>query len=194
VFRAFGTARGPGTGWPMSAPPSAPFGLSAVARNSSSCPACSLAVVAFPPRSAAVWTAFRRPSGTTRPSDSSRPFTTSSFRSRWPPRAAARAWRPRGLPGVRTQNFVPSPSPLRAPPDGIWASPPLDGSPRGLRASMALRFRSVRHCTVDFHWTALAGPPLVSLVLGSFRHGPKRTSTSSSAPMPGAPGSLRSAG
>ena len=98
-------------------------------------------------------------------------------------------------PRVRTQNFVPSPSPLRAPPDGIWASPPGGGSPCGWRASSALRLCSVRHCTSDFHWTALAVPPLVSLVMGSFRHGPKWTFTSCSAPMPGAlrAASLRSA-
>lgn len=74
----------------MAAPPSVPCGLSAVARNSSSCPACWLAVVAFPPRVAAVEAAFRRSCGTTRPSDSSRPFATLSFRSRWLPPAVAR--------------------------------------------------------------------------------------------------------
>jgi hypothetical protein len=52
--------------------------LSAVSSNSPSCPAVSLAVVDFPPRMfGAVGTAFRRPSGTVRPSDSSRLFVIS---------------------------------------------------------------------------------------------------------------------
>ena len=34
-------------------------------------------------------------------------------------------------PRVRTQNFVPTPSPLRTPPDGYRASPPEAGSPAG---------------------------------------------------------------
>ena len=186
MFRAFGTARGAGTGWPVSAPPSAPRGLSAVARNSSSCPACWLAVVAFPPRLSAGWsrlsTAFRY-YATIRLLSSHHHFVLSFsvVTARGCPRAEAER-----SPRVRTQNFVPSPSPLRAPPDGIWASPPGGGSPCGWRASSALRLCSVRHCTSDFHWTALAVPPLVSLVMGSFRHGPKWTFTSCSAPMPGA--------
>ena len=61
-----------------------------------------------------VGTAFRRPSGTTRPSDSSRPFVISSFvLDDYRPSAEAER-----SPRVRTQNFVPTPSPLRSPSDG----------------------------------------------------------------------------
>jgi len=51
LFCDFGTAYGAGKSWPSSAPSSAPCGLSAVSLNISSCFACSLAVIAFPPRS-----------------------------------------------------------------------------------------------------------------------------------------------
>jgi len=87
MFLDFGTAyRARGAGWPVRVPGTAPCGLSAVSRNRSRWPACSLAVVAFPPRSRrAVGTAFRRPSGTLRPSDSSRLVAISSFVSRWLP-------------------------------------------------------------------------------------------------------------
>ena len=78
VGRGFGTERRFGTGTPAPPSPPAPCGLSAVPRNSLSCPTCSLAVVAFPPRSRrAVGAAFRRPAGTMRPSDFSRPFAIS---------------------------------------------------------------------------------------------------------------------
>ena len=146
-------------------------------RTVSSCPASSLAVVAFPPRGLrAVGTAFRRPSGTTRPSDSSRPFVISFFRPRRLPPVRAEAER---SPRVRTQNFVPTPSPLRAPADGYWASLPMASSPPGRTPLTALRFRSVRYCTLGFHQTPPRGwrraNALVSLVLGSLRQGPKRT-------------------
>lgn len=74
VFLDFGTAyRTEAAGWPVSVPGTAPCGLSAVSGNSTRWPACSLAVVAFPPRGLrADETALRRPSGTTRPSDPSR--------------------------------------------------------------------------------------------------------------------------
>ena len=87
VFLDFGTAcRTEGAGWPVSVPGTAPCGLSAVSGNRSRWPACLLAVVAFPPRArCAVGTAFRRPCGTTRPSDSSRLMAISSFVSRWLP-------------------------------------------------------------------------------------------------------------
>src|SRR3989442_2624480 len=93
VLLDFGTAyRTAGAGWPVAAPGTAPCGLSAVSRNRVRWPARSLAVVAFPPRSRrAVGTAFRRPSGTTRPSDSSRLVAISSFVSRWlPPSGGSR--------------------------------------------------------------------------------------------------------
>jgi hypothetical protein len=150
-------------------------------------------VAAFPPRpAAAVGTVFRRPCGSTRPSDSSRLFAISSFRSRWLPPTQAEAER---SPRVRTQNFMPTPSPIRPPDRRIWASLPLASSPSGLDASSALRFRSVRHSTSDFHSTLprglllLAAQPsaLVSLVWGFLRQEPQRTFTSCSAPMPGAP-------
>ena len=51
-------------------------------------------------------------------------------------------------PRVRTQNFVPTPSPIRPPVRRIWASLPLASSPAGWDASAALRFRSVRYCIV----------------------------------------------
>jgi hypothetical protein len=41
----------------------------------------------------------------------------------------------------------------------IWASLPLTSSPTGSHAFTALRFRSVRHCTLDFHRTLPRGPP-----------------------------------
>src|SRR5712691_6469806 len=87
VVLDFGTVyRAEGTGRPVSVPGTAPCGLSAVSRNRSRWPARSLAVVAFPPRVLrAVGTAFRRPSGTLRPSDSSRLVAISSFVSRWLP-------------------------------------------------------------------------------------------------------------
>ena len=81
VFLDVGTAyRTEGAGWPVSVPGTAPCGLSAVSGNRSRWPACSLAVVAFPLRGLrADGTAFRRPSGTTRPSDSSRLVVISSL-------------------------------------------------------------------------------------------------------------------
>lgn len=88
VFLDFGTAyrTGGGAGWPVPVPGTAPCGLSAVSRNRSRWPAHSLAVVAFPPRVLrAVGTAFRRPSGTTRPSDTSRLLAISSCVPRWLP-------------------------------------------------------------------------------------------------------------
>jgi len=51
-------------------------------------------------------------------------------------------------PRVSTQNFVPTPSPIRPPARRIWASLPLASSPAGLDASAALRFRSVRYCII----------------------------------------------
>jgi len=51
-------------------------------------------------------------------------------------------------PWVSTQNFVPTPSPIRPPARRIWASLPLASSPAGWDASTALRFRSVRYCIV----------------------------------------------
>ena len=83
-------------------------------------------------------------------------------------------------PRVRTQNFVPTPSPIRPPARRIWASLPLASSPAGVDASAALRFRSVRYCIIrllpdapsrDLH---LANA-LVSLMVGFLRQDPKRT-------------------
>src|SRR5712691_2894163 len=51
-------------------------------------------------------------------------------------------------PRVSTQNFVPTPAPIRPPARRIWASLPLASSPAGSDASTALRFRSVRHCII----------------------------------------------
>src|SRR5712691_6023483 len=61
-----------------------------------------------------------------------------SFRDGY--RLAAEAER---SPRVSTQNFVPTPSPIRPPARRIWASLPLASSPAGWDASAALRFRSV---------------------------------------------------
>src|SRR5216683_2901105 len=66
-----------------------------------------------------------------------------SFRDGY--RLAAEAER---SPRVSTQNFVPTPSPIRPPARRIWASLPLASSPAGWDASAALRFRSVRYCIV----------------------------------------------
>src|SRR5712691_4288874 len=51
-------------------------------------------------------------------------------------------------PRVSTQNFVPTPSPIRPPVRRIWASLPLASSPAGWDASAALRSRSVRYCII----------------------------------------------
>jgi len=51
-------------------------------------------------------------------------------------------------PRVSTQNFVPTPSPIRPPARRIWASLPWASSPAGVDASAALRFRSVRYCII----------------------------------------------
>jgi hypothetical protein len=111
------------------------------AKSTAPWPACSLAVLAFPPRGfSTVRTAFRRPSGTTRASDSSRLFAISSFiLDGYRPWAEAER-----SPRVRTQNFTPTPSPLRPSARRIWASLPPASSPAVSDASAALRFRSVR--------------------------------------------------
>ena len=115
-------------------------------------------------------------------------------------------------PRVRTRNLVPTPSPLRTPPNGYRASLPTASSPRGRAPHKRFTFRSVRHCTIGFHQTPPRGTSasrrlsasttsaLVSAlalsVWGSLRQGPRRISFSSyrtslitfhSAPMPGAP-------
>lgn len=51
-------------------------------------------------------------------------------------------------PRVSTQNFVPTPSPIRPPVRRIWASLPLASSPQVWTPLTALRFRSVRYCIV----------------------------------------------
>lgn len=135
-------------------------------------------------------------------SSSSRPFVLDEFRSRC---LAAGAERP---PRVRTQNFTPTPSPLRGPPDGYWASLLPASSPSGthaLRRFIRIRFGAA---PLDFHRTPPRGPveltpnrdpvlrasALVSLVGGSLRQGPQRTyaylmaSPRCSVPMPGAQG------
>ena len=66
-----------------------------------------------------------------------------SFRDGY--RLAAEAER---SPRVRTQNFVPTPSPIRPPVRRRWASLLRASSPTGWDASAALRFRSVRYCIV----------------------------------------------
>src|SRR3984957_6183184 len=89
VHLGFGTARGAGEDRSSAAPATSPFGLSVVPKCSSSCPADSLTVVAFPPRlTTAVRAVFRLPFGTTRPSDFSRPFVILFFRPRWLPLAS----------------------------------------------------------------------------------------------------------
>ena len=51
-------------------------------------------------------------------------------------------------PRVSTQNFVPTPSPIRPPVRRIWASLPLASSPQVRTPLTALRFRSVRYCLI----------------------------------------------
>ena len=51
-------------------------------------------------------------------------------------------------PRVSTQNFVPTPSPIRPPVRRIWASLPLASSPQVWTPLTALRFRSVRYCII----------------------------------------------
>ena len=133
-------------GRPVSAPATAPCGLSAVSGNSSSWPACSLAVVAFPPRVLArgwdrLSTAFRY-YATIRLLSSLRHLVLGSSMTT----AACHAEAERS-PRVRTQNFVPTPSPIRPPARRIWASLPSASSPQVWTPLTALRFRSVRHCT-----------------------------------------------
>jgi hypothetical protein len=62
--------------------------------------------------------------------------------------ATARRAEAERSPRVSTQNFVPTPSPIRPPVRRIWASLPLASSPAGWDASAALRFRSVRYCII----------------------------------------------
>ncbi len=194
---------------PGSAPsltPSAPLGLSAVSQISSSCLPSSLAVTAFPPPGAFPWvtSAFRQPCGTTRSSDSSRPFAISSFvLSGY--RSSAEAER---SPRVRMRNFPLHPRPYALPPTDIGLRSPLAGSPKGrtpLDASLSLGAEVHLRLPPDLPSRAHQGcatgkdlvlqiDALVSSVLGSLRQGPMRTLTSCSAPMPGAPdsSSLRS--
>jgi hypothetical protein len=131
----FGTAcRASLRGRPLLAPRTADSGLSAVSANNANCPACSLAVVAFPPRVAAVGTTFRPSSGTTRPSDPYRLVVIGSPNAYRPPAEAERS------PWVRTKNFAPSPSPARTPDRRMWGSPPSAGSPTGRKPSRRFAF------------------------------------------------------
>ena len=151
----FGTACARGRGRPRSFTPSAPSGLSAVSQISSSCLPSWLAVTAFPPPEAFPWvtTAFRQPCGTTRSSDSSRPFAISPFVL-----SGYRLFRGgrEVSPGKNTQ-LPPTPSSLRAPLRRIsgfarrWPA-----HPRAARLS-TLRFRSVQRFTSDFHQTSPRG-------------------------------------
>src|SRR5258705_12929346 len=111
--------------------------------------ACSLAVAAFPPRLASVWIAFRRPSGTTQPSDFSRPFAISFL--------ILDGYR--GLRGGREispgKNAELPYHPRRhyaRPSDGYRALLLGASSPMTVRLT-ALRFRSGRYGTLDFHQT-----------------------------------------
>ena len=159
MFRDFGNAHVAGAGWPASAPPSSPCGLSAVSQNSPSCLACSLAVVALPPRGlAAVGTAFRRPCGTVRPSDSSRPFDISSFRSRRLPLVVSHCGGREVSPGKNAELRTDSVATTRARPTDIGLHRWTPVRPRDTRLT-ALRFRSVRCCTLDFHQTPPRGTP-----------------------------------
>jgi hypothetical protein len=206
MVRDFGTTRGTGAGRPTSAPPVAPCGLSAVSRNNPRCPTASSAVVALPPCLAALGTAFRRSSGTVRPSDFSRPLAISSFRPRWLPLSVARGGGREISPGKIRKTSCRHRRHYACPPNGYWAIPLSAGLPRDIRLT-TLCFRSMRHCTLDFHRTPPRGPAsssvplgkrprirgpvlrpgaLVSSVWGSLRQGPQRTYTSCLAPMPGA--------
>ena len=62
--------------------------------------------------------------------------------------ATARVAEAERSPRVSTQNFVPTPSPIRPPVRRIWASLPLASSPQVWTPLTALRFRSVRYCLI----------------------------------------------
>jgi hypothetical protein len=148
VVRGFGTARDADRGRPASASPSAPCGLSAVPRNSPSCPTCSLAVVAFPPRSrlasTSVGTVFRRPFGTVRPSDFFRPFVISFFRSRQLPLAAFATAEAERSPRVRNAELRAKPSPLPALVRRILGVAETYGASLSLGSALRLQ-TSIRH-------------------------------------------------
>lgn len=199
MLRDFGTARDADVSWLTSAPAAAPCGLSAVSPNKTSWPTCSLAVVAFPPQarlaSRPVWTAFRRPSGTVRPSDFFRPFVISFFRSRRLPLVAFATAEAERSPRVRTQNFVQNRRHYQDSSKrklGFAESSQL--APRAVGLT-ALRFRSVPHCTFGLppdtpsrarrnvftppRETRCSGQVPLSLAWGSLRQGPRRTCFSS---------------
>ena len=147
VFLDFGTAyRTEGAGRPVSVPGTAPRGLSAVSRKQILL-ACAFAGRGrLPsPHRARGWdrlsTAFRY-YATIRLLSSHRHLVVGCSMTTATSAEAERS------PRVRTQNFVPTPSPIRPSARRIWASLPLASSPAGSDASAALRFRSVRYCIV----------------------------------------------
>lgn len=156
----FGTALVAEAGRPASAPPSAPCGLSAVSKNTPSWLACSLAVAAFPPRRLrTVKTPFRKLSGTMRPSDSSCPFVISSFRPRRLPHTTYRCGGQEVSPGKQRGTSCRLRCHYDVPPTDIGLYCCRPAYPWDARLT-ALRFRSVRHCIIDFHQTPIAGKPL----------------------------------
>jgi hypothetical protein len=153
AFRGFGIDLARRPGWPVSRSSATPCGLSAVPRNNPSCPTSWLAVAPFPPRPAAtVAASFRRPCGTTEPSDSSCSFVISSL----PPRRLPLVAETRRSPRVRTQSFVPTPPPIRLPDQRISGFAALGRLAPGQTPLSAVRSRSVPYCAYGFLRTLLA--------------------------------------
>src|SRR5258708_1765095 len=181
LLLGFGTALLLELGWPASVTSASPFGLSAVPRFIRSCRVCSLAVTTFPPCPLAVKAAFRRLSGTTRPSDFSRPFVISFLVLDDYRRAFLCSRRPRDLPGKERRTSVSLPSPLRPTIRRILGFAAV-GQLTLVDRLTVLRLRSVRHGTIrlppdipsrGFHPLSLHA--LVTSVWGSLRQGPQRT-------------------
>jgi hypothetical protein len=151
----FGNANRTGGDRSPSIRPSSPFGLSAVSKCISKRLSCSLAVASFPPPTyRGVKATFRWLCGTTRPSDSSRPFVVSSFR-------------PRQLPLSRGGREVSPGKGHGTSPDHrrLYSFPPTDiglrmlmvSSPTGHKPHRRFALRSVPGFTLGFHRTSPRG-------------------------------------
>src|SRR6266540_4247258 len=116
-----------------------------------------LAVTAFPPpaTSLRVTTAFRRPCGTTRSSDSSRPFAICPFVL-----SGYRLFRGgREVSPGKNAQLPPTPSSLRAPSDGYRASLAAGRLTQGPRASRRFAFARCRGSPQTSTRPPLAGSP-----------------------------------
>ena len=132
------------------------------------------------------------------PSDSSRPFVISSFRPRRLPLALSRRGGREVSPGKNTELHADNRRLYSRPADGYRASQLRASSPRAVRLTDAsLSLGTALHLRLPPDAPSRVSEPprrtgapvdaLVSSVWGSLRQGPKRTFTSCSAPMPGAP-------